>query len=128
MSPEMPEPTVPLTAWEVIASPASLMSVQLEPRVPSALLKSSEALAVVELLVQVTVTLVTLDAPMLPVPLETAQVWPVGLVFTVTAYAAPVGSCVAKVNGPFAPSARLSPLLSCSTTVPDNPDTVPPTE
>ncbi len=32
---------------------------------------------------------------------------------------------MAKVNGPFAVSVRLSPPLSCSTTVPDNPDTAP---
>ena len=39
----------------------------------------------VALLAQVTVTLVTFAAPMVPVPLDTVQVWPVGLVFTVTA-------------------------------------------
>ena len=32
------------------------------------------------------------------------------------------------MNGPFAVTLRLSPPLSCSTTVPDSPDTVPPIE
>ena len=32
------------------------------------------------------------------------------------------------MNEPFADTLRLSPPLSCSTTVPDNPDTDPPTE
>ena len=32
------------------------------------------------------------------------------------------------MNGPFAVTLRLSPPLSCSTTVPDSPDTDPPTE
>ena len=35
---------------------------------------------------------------------------------------------VANVNGPFALTLRSSPPLSCNTTVPDNPDTDPPTE
>ena len=34
---------------------------------------------------------------------------------------------MAKVNDPFALTLRLSPPLSCSTTVPDRPETVPPT-
>src|SRR5215469_13538012 len=42
MSPEVPLALVPATACEVIASPPSLMSVQLAPRLPSARLKSSE--------------------------------------------------------------------------------------
>src|SRR5215813_9455143 len=69
----------------------------------------------------------TLAVTMLPVPLDTVQVCPDGLVFTVTAYAAPVASAVANVNDPFADTLRSSPPLSCSTTVPDSPDTVPPT-
>ena len=32
------------------------------------------------------------------------------------------------MNGPLADTLRLSPPLSCSTTVPDNPETAPPTE
>ena len=32
------------------------------------------------------------------------------------------------MNDPFAVTLRLSPPLSCSTTVPDSPETVPPTE
>ena len=32
------------------------------------------------------------------------------------------------MNDPLAVRVRLSPPLSCSTTVPDNPETVPPTE
>ena len=32
------------------------------------------------------------------------------------------------MNGPLAPTVRLSPPLSCYTTDPDNPDTEPPTE
>ena len=84
MSPEFPEATVPVTAWPETARPLSLMSVQLGPRLPSARLKSSDALDVVELAAQVTVTLVMLAAAMVPVPLETVQVCPVGLVLTVT--------------------------------------------
>ena len=43
-------------------------------------------------------------------------------------FATPVASGVAKVKLPFALTLRLSPPLSCSTTVPDSPETVPPTE
>src|SRR5262249_9096289 len=57
----------------------------------------------------------------------TEQVCPVGLVFTVTLYALPLASAVANVNVPLALTVRLSPPLSCSTTVPDSPDTLPPT-
>ena len=48
-----------------------------------ALLKSSEAEVVVEV-VQVTATLVTFAEATVPVPPETLQVWPLGLVLTVT--------------------------------------------
>ena len=71
--------------------------------------------------------MVTFAEPTVPEPLDTVQVCPDGFVFTVTLYAAPEASEVAKVNGPFAVTLRLSPPLSCSTTVPDSPDTVPPT-
>ena len=77
---------------------------------------------------QLTATLVTLAEPIVPDPFETEQVWPDGLVFTVTAYAAPDANLVANVNEPFALTLRSSPPLSCNTTVPDNPDTDPPTE
>ena len=77
---------------------------------------------------QVTATLVTLAEPIVPEPFETEQVCPDGFVFTVTAYAAPDANLVANVNGPFALTLRSSPPLSCNTTVPDNPDTDPPTE
>ena len=63
-----------------------------------------------------------------PDPFDTVQVWPVGFVFTVTLYALPSGSFVAKPNDPFALRVRSSPPLFRNTTVPDNPDTVPPTE
>src|SRR6202789_416612 len=81
--------------------------------------------------VQLTVTLVTLPAPTVPVPPETEQVCtgPLGWVSTVTAKAAPLATGVAKVNAPFAETVRLSPPLSCKTTVSADasPMTVPPT-
>src|SRR5689334_11943196 len=120
-------PTVPIACCEAIDIDPSEMAVQFEPSPPSVRLKSSEA-DVPELVAQVTVTLVTFDDPIVPDPLETVQVWLAGLVPTVTAYAAPEASEVANVNDPFAVTLRLSPPLSCSTTVPDSPDTVPPTE
>src|SRR5262249_54979053 len=52
------------------------------------------------LVVQVTATVVTFAEPTVPVPLPTAQVWPDGWVFTVTAYAAPPASCVGKAKEP----------------------------
>ena len=61
-------------------------------------------------------------------PFATVQDCPDGLVFTVTAYADPVATLVANVNGPLAATDRSSPPLSCSTTVPDSPETDPPTE
>ena len=72
-------------------------------------------------------TLVTLAVPTVPEPLDTVQVWLAGFVPTVTLYAAPDASEVAKVNDPFAVTLRLSPPLSFSTTDPDSPDTDPPT-
>ena len=68
-----------------------------------------------------------LAEPTVPDPFDTVHVCPDGFVFTVTLYAAPPASAVANVKGPFAATLRLSPPLSCSTTVPDSPDTVPPT-
>ncbi len=50
-----------------------------------------------------------------------------GCARTVTLYVAPLAMDVAKVKLPFAPTGRLSPLLSCKTSpVPERPDTVPP--
>ena len=71
--------------------------------------------------------MVTLAEPTVPDPFDTVHVCPAGLVITVALYGAPVGSAVANVNVPFAVTLRSSPPLSCSTTVPDSPDTVPPT-
>ena len=73
-----------------------------------------------------TATLVTLAEPTVPDPPDTAQDCPDGFVSTVTLYVAP-WQRVANVNDPFALTLRLSPPLSCSTTVPDSPETVPPT-
>ena len=84
VSPETADPEVPATAWETIASPPSLMSVQFGPRLPLARLKLSEALDPVVLFVQVTATLVTLAVAMVPEPLVMVQVCPDGLVLTVT--------------------------------------------
>ena len=64
------------------------------------------------LVVQVTATFVMFAEPTVPVPLLTVQVWPDGWVFTVTAYAAPLASCVGKAKEPFAVTVRLSPPLS----------------
>ena len=120
-------PAVPVTSCDEIAIAPSEIAVQPAPRPPSARLKSSDADVEPVLAAQVTATLVTLAEPIVPDPLATVQVCPDGLVFTVTAYPAPVVTCVANVNGPFAVTVRSSPPLSCSTTVPDRPDTDPPT-
>ena len=77
---------------------------------------------------QFTATFVTLAPETVPDPFDTVHVWPDGLLFTVTLYALPSASFVAKPKIPFALRVRSSPPLSCSTTVPDRPDTVPPTE
>ena len=74
--------------------------------------------------VQVIVTLVMLVAPTVPVPLATAQFC---AAFTVTAYAAPTASPLAKVKLPGAASVMSPPPLICSTTLPAEPATVPPT-
>ena len=124
--PPVVAPTVPITCCEEIDIAPSEMAVQFEPSPPSARLKSSLA-DTPEVAAQETATLVTLADPTVPEPLDTVQVCPDGFVFTVTLYAVPEASDVAKVNGPLAVTLRLSPPLSCSTTVPDSPDTVPPT-
>src|SRR5215468_2839231 len=112
-------PAIPVTCWEAIDIPPSEIAVQLAPTPPSARLKSSEA--DVGEAAQETTTLVTLAEP-------TVHDWPDGLDCTVTLYGAPLATGVANVNDPFAPTLRLSPPLSCSTTVPDSAETVPPTE
>src|SRR5262249_61831357 len=81
---------------------------RLLPSPPFARLKSSEAVSVPEP-PQVTATVVTFAEPTVPVPLPTVQVCPDGWVFTVTAYAAPLASCVGNANGPVAVSARPAP-------------------
>src|SRR5262249_18401818 len=98
----------------------------LEPRVPSARLKSSPPEPAV-LFWQTTATFVTLAEPIVPVPFATEHVCPVGLFFTVTLYAEPAVRGVANVKVPLADVVRLSPPLSCSTTVPLSPATEPPT-
>src|SRR6185437_12479681 len=118
-------PAVPVTCWDAIAIAPSAIAVQFAPRPPSARLKSSDA--DVSEAAQETPTFVTLAEPTVPDPLDTVHVCPDGFVFTVTLYGAPLGSAVANVNDPFAVTLRLSPPLSCSTTVPDSPETVPPT-
>src|SRR5215510_8068124 len=123
LCPELP----PATTCELMVIAPSDMAVQLLPSPPSARLKSSEAVSVPEP-PQVTATVVTFAEPTVPVPLPTVQVCPDGWVFTVTAYAAPLASCVGNAKEPFAVTVRASPPLSFSTTVPDRPETVPPTE
>ena len=129
-------PAIPITRREAIDSPPSEVAVQPGPSPPSARLKPSDPITVSPLPrpppppleAQVTATLVTLAEAMVPEPLATVQVRPAGLVCTVTLYAAPLASWVPKANKPFALTLSVPVPLSCSTTVPDNPDTIPPTE
>src|SRR5215813_12220814 len=109
-----------------MASPPSLTSVQLEPRAPSARLKSSPP-EPDALFWQSTATLVTLAEPIVPVPLATEHVCPDGLLLTVTVYGEPADRPVPNVKPPLADRVRLSPPLSCRTTVPLSPERVPPT-
>ncbi len=79
---------------------------------------------------QTTATLLIFAAATVPVADVTVHDWfgAVGCVPTVTAYAPPPVTAVAKVNAPFAATGRLSPPLSCRTRpVPASPETVPPT-
>src|SRR5690242_18514084 len=119
-----------MATCELMVIAPSVMAVQLLPSAPLARLKSSVAVSVPDppLVVQVTATLATFAEPTVPVPPLTAQVCPVGWVRTVTVYALPLVSLVGKVKEPLAATDRLSPPLSWSTTVPDSPETVPPTE
>ena len=82
MSPEYAA-LVPVTTWDEIASPPSVMSVQPAPRVPFALLKLSET-ELATRVTQVTETLVTLAVATVPDGFVTEQVCPEGLVLTVT--------------------------------------------
>ena len=80
-------------------------------------------------LAHTTSTFVTLADPIVPDPLPTRHVCPVGWVPTVTAYAAPLASGVANVNAPFALRVSASPPLFRSVTESPvaRPETVPPT-
>jgi hypothetical protein len=74
-----------------------------------------------------TAALVMLAPATVPDPFETVQVSFAGCAATVTAYAEPSARAVANVNEPSAPSVRSSAPSSCSTTVPESPEIVPPT-
>ena len=124
LTPEFP----PATTCELMVNAPSDIAVQLPPSAPLARLKSSAAVPAPPLAVQVTTTLVTFADAMVPVPPLTVHVCPDGWVRTVTEYALPPASFVGNVKEPLAVTDRLSPPLSCSTTVPVSPDTVPPTE
>ena len=71
-------------------------------------------------------TFVTLPEAV-PDPFVTVQTWPAGCVFTVTAYAAPGVSGVAKAKAPLAKTVRSSlPLFSKTKLLPEpNPLMVP---
>ena len=77
--------------------------------------------------VQVTVTVVTLPALIVPDAAPTVTVCPAGVVRTVTLYPAPEVSAAGNVNVPLPVIVRVSVPLSCSTSVPVSPVTVPPT-
>ena len=83
MSPELP-PAWSRRTSEEIASPPSDMAVQSGPSLPSARANPSTRWSRSEAAVQVTVTLVTLEEGTVPAPLDTVQIWPAGLVATVT--------------------------------------------
>ena len=65
MSPEN-VPLVPTTSWDEMASPPSVMSVQLAPRAPSDRLKLSVTEPALVWVMQVTETLVTSAPAMVP--------------------------------------------------------------
>src|SRR5262245_8306432 len=123
---------VPTTACDTIDSAPSLIAVQPAPRPPSARLKSSVRTVDVGgddgIAVHVTVIVVTSAEATVPAAPEMLQVCPVGLAFIVTSYAAPSATGRVNVNAPFMLTLTALPSLSCNTTVPDNPDTVPPIE
>jgi hypothetical protein len=76
---------------------------------------------------QLTETFVMFAVPIVPLPLATLHVWPLGCVLTETAYALPPASAVPNVNPPLDMRVRSSPPLFWRTTDPDRPVTVPPT-
>ena len=75
---------MPTTTWDEMASPPSVMSVQLAPRFPLARLKLSETEPLPVWFTQATETLVTSAVPTVPEGFVTVQVCPEGLVLTVT--------------------------------------------
>src|SRR6185437_1959094 len=77
---------------------------------------------------QVTAMLVTLAEPTVPVPLVTLQAWPAGSVDTVTLYGIPVLNGVVNAKAPLALTLKLLAPLFSRTTVPLNPETLPPME
>src|SRR5690349_12513526 len=79
------------------------------------------------LVAQATVTLVTFAALTVPMPWATVQVWPEGWVRMVTLYWVAFAIALGKVNAPLTEIVRLSAPLFCNTTLPDSPETVPPT-
>src|SRR5204862_8252474 len=72
--------------------------------------------------------LVTFAEATVPVPADTWQVCPLGLRSEERRVGKECRSRGAQVNSKIKMTIRSSPPLSCNTTVPDNPDTVPPTE
>ena len=73
---------VPSTACEAIESAPSLTATPIRPSEPSGRLKSS--LPAEPVAAQVTATFVTSAAAIVPLPLATLQLWPLGFVLTVT--------------------------------------------
>src|SRR5688572_8307619 len=67
--------------------------------------------------------------PIVPLPFVTEHTSfaPVGCVATVTAYVAPLATCVENVNEPFAAASASPPLLWRTSPLPVMPETVPPT-
>src|SRR5580698_5881080 len=74
-----------------------------------------------------TVTFAPLTVPLAP---ATVQIWPVGCVRTVTAYAMPAAADIEKLNCPLVETVVLLPALFCSTRLAPlaSPETAPPTE
>ena len=80
---------------------------------------------------QVTCTVDTLALRLLPLPLVTVQVWPVGCVATLTVHPEPYASGVVNVNGPVAENVCVCVLVgvvpsSLSDTEPVRPLIEPP--
>ncbi len=73
---------VPTTACEAIESAPSLIATQFDPSEPLRRLKSSVPPG--RSAAQETATFVTSAEPIVPLPLATLQLWPLGLVLTVT--------------------------------------------